>query len=211
MSSANRGRGCQEIHPSRSPFFQTTANFDIGIDISKNVEWEAPFVKKTGIVEKSGDAAKMEKNFGFLYAKSSDVIGSKVKFERSALSEAFCHIETSKAQIVKSRAMRHSSLEEVDQDQGQEEDKTDITEAKHQLQDHFDNFQHVTRVQDPRFTTTSNEYGKNKPTAETFVMERKNRPQGFSASFNNVKPKNTSLNTSITKSHVHPSLDPQFA
>jgi hypothetical protein len=37
------------------------------------------------------------------------------------------------------------------------------------------------------------------------------RQQGFSKSFNNVKPKNTSLTTSLTKSNVHKTLDPQFA
>ena len=56
-----------------------------------------------------------------------------------------------------------------------------------------------------------NEYGKKAPTIATFVAERVCRPQAFSQSFGNVKPKNTSLNTSMTKSTVHPSLDPQFA
>lgn len=36
-------------------------------------------------------------------------------------------------------------------------------------------------------------------------------PQDFSRGFNNIKPQNTSLNTGITKSTIHPKLDPQFA
>ena len=53
--------------------------------------------------------------------------------------------------------------------------------------------------------------GKKAPTIATFVSERSIRPQGFSKSFQNVNPKNSSLNTSMTKSNVHPNLDPQFA
>lgn len=48
------------------------------------------------------------------------------------------------------------------------------------------------------------------PTAATFVAERAQRPQGFSKSFNGVKPQNSGLNTGITRSTVHPALDPQF-
>lgn len=35
--------------------------------------------------------------------------------------------------------------------------------------------------------------------------------QGFSKSFQNMKNENTGLNTAITRSTVHKSLDPQFA
>jgi len=55
-----------------------------------------------------------------------------------------------------------------------------------------------------------NEYGKKAPTLATFVAERNCRPQGFSQSFGSVKFKNSSLNTGITRSTVHPTLDPQF-
>lgn len=37
------------------------------------------------------------------------------------------------------------------------------------------------------------------------------RQQGFSKSFQNMKNENTGLNTAITRSTVHKSLDPQFA
>ena len=56
-----------------------------------------------------------------------------------------------------------------------------------------------------------NDYGKKIPSVATIVTERAARPQGFSRSFNNIKPMNTSLTTSITRSNVHSSLDPQFA
>jgi hypothetical protein len=50
-----------------------------------------------------------------------------------------------------------------------------------------------------------------KPSVATIVVERADIPQGFSKSFNNIKPKNTSLTTAISRSSVHGSLDPQFA
>lgn len=58
---------------------------------------------------------------------------------------------------------------------------------------------------------SQSDYGKKPPSVATLVIDRAARPQGFSRSFNNVKPQNTSLTTSITRSNVHSSLDPQFA
>jgi hypothetical protein len=54
-------------------------------------------------------------------------------------------------------------------------------------------------------------YGLKAPTAATFTVNRLGKAQDFSNSFNNVKPQNTSLNTGLSKSTVHPRLDPQFA
>ena len=56
-----------------------------------------------------------------------------------------------------------------------------------------------------------NEHGKKAPTLATFVAERNCKPQGFSQSFGSVKFKNSSLNTGISKSNVHPTLDPIFS
>ena len=44
-----------------------------------------------------------------------------------------------------------------------------------------------------------------------YLCYRAGIPQDFSRGFNNIKPQNTSLNTGITKSTIHPKLDPQFA
>merc|ERR1711916_236271 len=68
-----------------------------------------------------------------------------------------------------------------------------------------------TKEEDPRFQTTWDNYGFKAPTAATFVSERAGRPQDFSKSFQGMKPQNSGLNCGLTKSNVHPSLDPQFA
>lgn len=71
-------------------------------------------------------------------------------------------------------------------------------------------FEHNPKVEDPRYTTSSNEVGRKKPTTATFVKMRMARNQAFSNSFNGIKPKNTALNTSLTRSQVHEKLDQTF-
>ena len=200
---STRGRGCQEVRPSNNPFLQTSSSL-LGQDLTNQIEWNAPSIRRERPTQKQGSVS-MEKEFSFLYAKSSDVIGSKIQYERSALSEALLRNEPSKAVIAKKRG---EGLYPVITPENNSDDSVEELRDSHSIR--LENYVHQTKVEDPRFTTTSNEYGKNKPTAATFVLDRNSRPQGFSASFNNVKPKNTSLNTSITKSTVHPKLDPQF-
>ncbi len=58
------------------------------------------------------------------------------------------------------------------------------------------------------FTTTSNEIGKKGPTAATYTFDRVARQQKFSNSFPKTnESRDTGLNTSITKSSIHSSLD----
>lgn len=71
-------------------------------------------------------------------------------------------------------------------------------------------YKHQPKDENPLYTTSGNDYGRKSPSVATYVAERAFRPQDFSKSFNGIKPKNSSLNTSITKSTVHPRLDPQF-
>lgn len=71
-------------------------------------------------------------------------------------------------------------------------------------------YKHEPKLEDPRYTTTNNEIGRKPPSVATFVAERHSKRQDFSKSFNSIKPKNTSLNTSLSKSNVHKELDPQF-
>jgi len=75
----------------------------------------------------------------------------------------------------------------------------------------LDSWKQGTKAEDPRYTTTNNTFGFKAPTIATFVADRRGRPQGFSNSFQGIKPQNSGLNVGITRSTVHPSLDPQFA
>lgn len=55
-----------------------------------------------------------------------------------------------------------------------------------------------------------NEYGRKPPTIATVASERLPKKQDFSKSFGALKPRNSSMNTAITRSNIHSSLDPQF-
>jgi len=197
----HRGRGAQEIGPSQNPFFQTTNSLH-GPEAIKEVDWDAPAVQRQQ--SSANQVAKVKEDFSFLYSRTSDVIGSKVPMKQSAISKALDDIKPSPAEIARRRALGlQSANQNAIEFHPEELKKPDAAEILH-------HYNHEPIKQDPRFSTTSYEYGKNKPTIATFVAERNCRPQGFSQSFHDVKPMNTGLNTSITKSQVHPKLDPEF-
>ncbi len=69
-------------------------------------------------------------------------------------------------------------------------------------------YHHCAKDEHAMFNTTSNEIGKKGPTAATYTFERVARQQKFSNSFPKAnESRDTGLNTSITKSSVHSSLD----
>ena len=191
-----RGRGCLEINPSKNPFFQTT-NADIGCKpADRAIEWSRPPVSRVTFDDKK-PSPEESGNFNFLYTRTSDVIGGRLEPSQRGgkMAEAMAPIPTWKKP--------KSTLSTI---KFEEEEAPPAPDAATVLQ----HFRHVSKEEDPRFTTSSNEYGKKAPTIATFVASRESRPQGFSKSFNGIKPKNSSLNTSLTKSTIHPKLDPQF-
>lgn len=146
--------------------------------------------------------------FSFLYSRESDRIGSMVKKPENPHKELLTKTEFLKKRREELRAQGPTDFDRellsMTKSERQESKKVDVEEIlKH--------FKHNSKDEDPRYTSSNNDYGKKPPTGATFVAERASRQQGFSKSFNNVKPKNTSLNTSLSKSTVHPKLDPQFA
>jgi hypothetical protein len=200
---SQRGRGCLEINDSPNPFFQTTAK-DIGKSPYKAVEWTKPqtnnmtasqYLNSTSS-NQSNDPPSNEhqkEDFSFLYARTSDVIGAKVPKQSSALSSAMVTLPR--------KIPREGSLPPP---------LENTVKAKVDVESLLKSYQHHPKYENPLYTTSTSEYGKKGPTMATIVTDRANRPQGFSKSFLGVKPKNSSLNTGLTKSNVHPSLDPQF-
>ncbi len=69
-------------------------------------------------------------------------------------------------------------------------------------------YHHRAKDEHAMFTTTSNEIGKKGPTAATYTFDRVARQQKFSNSFPKTnESRDTGLNTSITKSSIHSSLE----
>lgn len=179
---------------------------DIGLDPDERVPWSTvngePYVPEA--VDEDGNKlspspaaspTKVEKpDFSFLYARSSDVIGAKVKVADGPM--AVLLEKPASAMSVKNKHLRRE--EEVVRNEKPKPNVEQILAVYH----------HAPKPEDPRYTTSSNEYGKQKPSEATFVAERAGIPQGFSKSFNGVKPMNSSLNTGMSKSKVHSSLNP---
>ena len=197
-----RGKGTLEVRPSRNPFFQSTHS-DLGTNPHDRVEWTGnpdPGMKTTQFSHAD--------TFSFLYSRESDRIGGKVS------KPVFAHPQLpSKTEFLKKRRddLQAKGLDNEDHDllkltqhRGKEYFKTDVN-ATLQV------WKQGTKEEDPRYTTTNNEIGKKMPTYATYVAERFSRQQGFSNSFNGVKPMNSGLNCGLSKSSVHAKLDPQFA
>lgn len=210
-----RGRGTLEINPSRNPFFQTTAS-DIGAKIHERaqMDWNRP--SHSALLQQGGHEEYDERDddqnkptpsyannygedFSFLYSRSSDTIGSKI--EKSSQNILGQCMDTG-PQIRQKKKL---------QDIGQQTlIKSEQKPAKKNVETILQSYNHVPKGENPLYTTSGNDYGRKPPSIATFVADRAYRPQEFSKSFNGIKPKNSSLNTSITKSTIHPKLDPQF-
>jgi hypothetical protein len=89
----------------------------------------------------------------------------------------------------------------------EELDRTDTEKAEELLS----YYGHNPKQEDPRYVTSAGEYGRKAPSMATVVIERAAISQGFSSSFSGTKSQSSSMNTGLSRSNVHQSLDPQFA
>jgi hypothetical protein len=211
---SQRGRGLLEIHPSKNPFYQTTAS-DIGrnIDERVKVDWNRPrdfspassFTTSGQMAMTSDDPSPAteqapKKDFGedfsFLYARSSDVIGGKLPKQMGTMAACM------DSNPHKARSTMGSTVAAAPPQQR--------IHVKKDVNAILEVYKHEPKMENPLYATAMNEYGRKKPSVATFVADRRGRPQEFSNSFNGIKPKNSSLNTSLSKSTVHAKLDPQF-
>jgi hypothetical protein len=202
---SHRGRGTLEINPSRNPFFQTTSS-DIGAKVHERaqIDWDRPRQLSAGrnsqlLVDENlkqpSSANNYGEDFSFLYTRSSDTIGGKVEKKPNALALCMDTGPTRHRRLQENGANIISSHEE---------------RPKKDVEAILQSYSHTPKDENPLYTTSGNDYGRKPPGVATYVAERAYRPQDFSKSFIGIKPKNSSLNTSVNKSHVHPKLDPQF-
>jgi hypothetical protein len=194
-----RGRGLLEVKPSTNPFFQTTTS-DIGTNPNEEIKWQV----QGKVPPFQSGKHNVDGNFAFLYSRESDRIGSKVQKPVMKETRLLTKTEFLKKKREEQEAANMDRLEE-------DESSDPASPGKRTAEDILAVYQHVPKYEDPRYTTSTSEYGKKPPSVATLVTERLARPQAFSRSFQNIKPQNTSLTTSITRSNVHSSLDPQFA
>ena len=199
---SQRGRGALEVKPSNSPFFVSAAS-DHGLDVKRlnRVEWAGAVNPDYAKSAKLGAASGKTESFAFLYTRESDTIGGRVPkpvIDRPKM-------------LTKTEFLKKWREKRVPADGGEVLDELLPEPEPVNVDRVLAVWKQGTKGEDPRYTTTNNEIGKKAPTPATFVAERFSIPQGFSAGFNGVKPQNSGLNCGLTRSNVHPSLDPQFA
>lgn len=143
-------------------------------------------------------------NFMFLYTRESDTVGGRLPVPKHSLA----YEPKSKGDLLREKRDRLRALSDTVK---REVDHEAIAKATQENIDAcISSWNPCTKDEDPRYTTSGNEIGIKRPTIATFVAERAFRSGGFSKGFVNVKPESSALNTSLTKSTVHPKLDPQF-
>jgi hypothetical protein len=196
-----------EVNPSQNPFFQTTSS-QIGAKIvnpnfgqederdeNENFQLASEEPADSGMTEtEKVKKAEDEFDFSFLYTRASDVIGSKQNLKPNKMASSM------ESHVVRPNRISPSEFVSTQQSRQVPSDINSIIQS----------YKHEPKVEDPRYTTAANEHGLKRPTQATYVADRLSRPQGFSNGFNGVKPKNSSLNTTLSKSTVHKQLDPQF-
>ena len=142
---------------------------------------------QVGLSTETSTSGKKRSDFTFLYSKTSDVYGED-PFKESPLVD----FDYERVSFKGSSPAIHDNQRSVD-----------ATTA-------LKLYKHNPVKQNPLYATSASEIGKKPPTEATFVAERAHRSQAFSKSFGHLKPKSSTLNTGLTKSRIHSSLDPQF-
>ena len=137
---SQRGRGCLEIRPSDSAFYRTTTS-EIGDTVVREREYDDVAEHE---IAKEGTSSATQ-SFAFLYTRESDKIGSKVRMGG----------DTNQMSLTSKRGPGRNRFAST-RDEIPEHGKP-ITVSPALI---LANYKQGTKIEDPRFTTTSNEYGK---------------------------------------------------
>ncbi|KAM3577131.1 hypothetical protein VYU27_001048 [Nannochloropsis oceanica] len=145
--------------------------------------------------------------FSFLYQRSSDEIGMGVAPPSPFLAAKTVAAVTHSLDrtLGKDTLQRHNSEEE-----------STISDAVHSsvmhihAEKYLQAYHHQTKAENPLYRTSQSVIGAHPPSVATVVTERYAIPQAFSSSVGNILFSDQSLNTTLTRSKVHRSLDPHF-
>lgn len=131
------------MKPSENPFFQTS-NTDIGVNPQEKIKW-----KVEGHVPHfhASSNHKVDGNFSFLYTRTSDDIGSKVRKPLERKDGVLTKTEFLK----KKREEYHSTMTE--EEIGLESAPKSPTKVK--PEDILKVYKHNSKNEDPRYTTST--------------------------------------------------------
>ncbi|KAJ1444571.1 hypothetical protein M885DRAFT_552589 [Pelagophyceae sp. CCMP2097] len=193
----NRGRGTLSVRPSSNPFFQTSS-LSIGEDFHREVQYSAPTNERPLRPSKLED----DYDFNFQYKRASEEIGVGIPQSDSKLSKAMGANDT-----LKDRAMAKSGGPIPSLTRQEEAAGPPAMSSTQKAAEILKGYQHAPRPEHVMYQTNNNMYGAMKPNVATFTADRKARSQAFSNSFQGIKYRDQSLNTSLIRSTVHNSLD----
>ena len=166
-------------------------------------KYDAPQVYRPPVSErKFAKGADMS----FQFSRESDSFGEGCNESDSRLSGTMKLMHsTGRVAEFKGRALNPAAS-----------DPTDLTGAndalKPSVQQCVDAYAstHKAKRENPMYATTSNDIGSKPVSVATFTSERQTMSQYFTNSFNSIKYRDQGLNTSLSRSRCHSSLDPAF-
>jgi Domain of unknown function (DUF4490) len=185
-----------------NPFYITSNQRGIGLPPMAELKREAIQLE---LRDRNTREKRIPQNhdLSFLFSRTSDSVGIGIPYSDSALSKVFRQRDSLMEAVT-----RKSLAADLVQENNDLPLKRQITPEE--VQKILQSYNHKAKVQHPLYMTSSNDYGRKKPTPATFTSTRASKNQAFSSSFNEIMPRGNGLNTSLSRSKVHSSLDPRF-
>lgn len=140
--------GALEVTPSSNPFFQTTGT-QIGTDTQSNIKWSYDPNPSMLATSSGGDR---DGNFAFLYTRTSDTIGSKVPKPTNSIPTMMTKTEFLRK--------RREDLANSEYAMKMLEQTAVVSRPKQTAEEILKSYKQGTKIEDPRYTTTNNEFGK---------------------------------------------------
>lgn len=188
-----------------NPFYVTSNQRGIGLPPMEELKREAIQLELQDKRLRETNPTAKDHDLSFLFSRSSDSIGVGIPFSDSALSKVFRQNDSLMESV------RRKSL---DPDLVKQVEVENLPLKRHlalkDVQEILNGYNHNPKTQHPLYMTSSNDYGRRKPTPAAYTSTRAFRNQAFSSSFNKIMPRGNGLNTSLSRSKVHSLLDPRF-
>jgi hypothetical protein len=143
---SQRGRGCLEIRPSDNAFYRTTTS-EIGDQPGKYYDTRNLMDANTGESENLDESGPKPQSFAFLYTRESDKIGSKVRKDGVNVG---LQITLSNTRRPRTRTHEFIPLDGT---------TSNVTSGNQKVEEILLSYKQNSKVEDPRFTTSSNEHG----------------------------------------------------
>jgi hypothetical protein len=146
---SQRGRGCLEIRPSDNAFYRTTTS-EIGDQPEKYYDTRNLMDASTGELENLDESGPKPQSFAFLYTRESDKIGSNVRKD-GVNAGKMGSMALSNSNTRRPRTRTHEFMPS--------DGTTSSVNPNQKVEDILLSYKQNSKVEDPRFTTSSNEHG----------------------------------------------------